>query len=82
MSNVDWSKAPDWAQYWAMDLDGDSFWYESAPELDVADGVWSTIKQESFGSEIRNVFAPAFGVDKKDWKESLSGRWQYRKKGE
>ena len=27
----DWSEAPDWAQYWAMDADGFQWWYAEKP---------------------------------------------------
>jgi hypothetical protein len=30
---IDWSKAPRWAQYAAMDSDGIWFWYSRKPEL-------------------------------------------------
>jgi hypothetical protein len=29
----DWKDAPEWAQYVAMDEDGDWYWYELKPEL-------------------------------------------------
>ena len=28
---ADWSKAPDWANYWAMEPDGYSDWFENKP---------------------------------------------------
>ena len=30
----DWSKAPEWAQYWAVDADGAQYWYENKPDCD------------------------------------------------
>lgn len=30
----DWKSAPEWANYWAMDRDGTSFWYAQEPILD------------------------------------------------
>jgi len=41
----DWSKAPAWANYWAVDIDGSAFWYAKEPEPDLDDegkeyGVW------------------------------------------
>lgn len=32
MSRPDWNDAPDWANYVAMDADGDWWWYEGKPE--------------------------------------------------
>lgn len=31
VAEPDWSQAPDWANWWAVDADGDAFWYESEP---------------------------------------------------
>lgn len=36
----DWASAPDWANYWAMDRDGTSFWYALKPTL--KDYYWNT----------------------------------------
>lgn len=27
----DWSTAPDWAQWWALDANGQAYWYERKP---------------------------------------------------
>lgn len=37
----DWSKAPEWARYWAMDESSGAWWYEKEPECKGDDGVWS-----------------------------------------
>jgi len=55
---VDWSKAPDWAQYWAMDSDGDAFWYEKSPLIDEPDGVWTAFV-DTFGGALKE-FASEF----------------------
>jgi hypothetical protein len=31
MSAPDWSQAPEWAQYWAINADLEAFWYECKP---------------------------------------------------
>ncbi len=35
MSDVkpDWSNAPEWANYWAFDADGQAFWFEEEPNV-------------------------------------------------
>lgn len=33
MSKPDWKDAPDWAEWLAMDEDGECFWYEKQPTL-------------------------------------------------
>lgn len=37
---IDWSKAPDWAQFVAMDADGRWHWYECEPDSEFRDGEW------------------------------------------
>jgi hypothetical protein len=37
---LDWSLAPEWAAFAAMDADGEWYWYENAPHADEAEGVW------------------------------------------
>ena len=32
MPQIDWSKAPEWANYHAFDKDGVGFWYENLPQ--------------------------------------------------
>lgn len=36
---IDWSKAPEWANYFAIDFDGEGHWFERQPALD-DQGVW------------------------------------------
>ena len=41
----DWSKAPAWANYWAVDINGSAFWFDKEPEPDCniegdENGVW------------------------------------------
>ena len=30
----DWSEAPKWAQWWAVDANEESYWFESHPQID------------------------------------------------
>lgn len=55
----DWSQAPEWARYTAMDSDGTWYWYGSKPEI--GDGAWVSQTHES--ARIT-----------KDWTESLQTR--------
>jgi len=38
--NIPWEDAPEWAEWAAMDMDGEWWWYENEPETDssVEDG--------------------------------------------
>lgn len=55
----DWSTAPGWANYVAMDKDGNWFWYEEKPELLSGVGVWHS----------DTLYELAFS-----WKDSLERR--------
>lgn len=39
MNEPDWSKAPEWANYHAVDQNGDTYWYENKPSA--FDEVWN-----------------------------------------
>lgn len=39
----DWSKAPSWAMWWAVDANGDAFWYSHKPEANTRD--WRSAHQ-------------------------------------
>lgn len=45
----EWSKAPPWAKYIAMDRDGVWFWHENEPTLGSRD--WQSMGQISFAGE-------------------------------
>jgi len=60
---VDWSKAPQWANYWAMDDDGVAFWHSGRPRIDRDDGEWR--------SSGRAKQAPEFDWEAEDWDASL-----------
>ena len=61
---VDWSLAPDWANWWAMDeRHKGTFWYEDEPMPG----------RETWGSNDEYTEAPDFGY-KGDWKQSLRKR--------
>ena len=57
----DWKDAPEWANYLAMDEDGQWFWYENRPKLDSLEWLDCT------------RFQPASGTGT-SWKDSLEKR--------
>jgi hypothetical protein len=63
----DWSKAPEWAQYWAVDGDGAVYWYENEPSTKefMGLGYWT---DGGFG---RKEF---IGHLRYDWKDTLAQR--------
>ena len=67
---VDWSQAPEWANYWAMSSykDGLAFWFESEPRQ----AGWLWIQPEAELGEL--LPAPDFDWPKDRWKESVVKR--------
>jgi len=66
---VDWSQAPEWANYWAMDNDcgiGIAFWHAARPRLNCDDREWQ--------SRGRAKWAPGFGFSPQNWTSSLVER--------
>jgi len=63
---VDWSQAPEWANYWAMDEVGFAYWYEHRPKISSRHGAW--------GVSERHGKAPNFGGAAIDWQDSLVAR--------
>ncbi|MEG0197735.1 MAG: hypothetical protein RR676_11135 [Acinetobacter sp.] len=65
---VDWNFAPDWGNWWAVDLGGCAFWYESKPFISEAfDDEWVC------RSYSRSINASPFNYQG-DWKSSLQER--------
>lgn len=63
----DWSQAPDNANYWAMDKDGDCYWYENMPILKRVYWLSINLMPNLYNS------APSFDYTGY-WKESLRER--------
>lgn len=63
--SIEWHLAPDWAEYVAVDFNGDMFWYEDRPTLDELE--WYPDSKAIY--EYKNV--PLEGID---WKETLFKR--------
>ena len=62
---VDWSQAPEWANYWAMCSYGGTMWFETEPRQSTS--FW----YQPIGDMLP---APNFGWSKDRWKESLVKR--------
>lgn len=61
----DWKDAPEWAQWVAMDADGDWWWYENKPEFDGESDRW-VLPENDFGRSIQ--------CEKKESEDSLERR--------
>lgn len=64
--NVDWTTAPDWANYHAFDQDGEGWWYASKPER--GNNFWWKADVQA---ENKNTLP-----DGADWEQSLTQRPQ------
>ena len=61
----DWSQAPEWASWWAMDMDKNCYWYED--KLHLGDVEWD---RHSIGKSFKSKHYGYTG----DWRESLRKR--------
>lgn len=62
----DWSKAPEWAMYHAVDRDKDSWWYQVKPELGEKEWI-----EPSYSGK---VHTSKFDLKDGDWTKSLTKR--------
>ena len=68
----DWSLAPDWANYWAVDMDGYSHWYSFAPVKNLKINGWTL---QNNGEGVDNIFdADPSSIYQGDWQDSLRKR--------
>jgi hypothetical protein len=66
MTQIDWSNAPEWANYHAFDESGSGFWYEEKPKLLSKSGIW--------GVTIRKVLPSNLINDKTCFADTLTRR--------
>lgn len=70
-----WTYAPEWAQYAAMDANGDWYWFEEKPEFDNVEWRPSSQIFEEFNSKALAYTYGVFDVDYPDnWMYSLLTR--------
>lgn len=68
----DWSQAPDWAKWWAMDADRKCHWFSKEPDLH--NGVSEYILGNN-GEGLDNIFLPSLDCEYTgDWRNSLRKR--------
>jgi len=63
----DWSKAPEWANYFAMDADGTWWWHELKPNVSE-----DNPSSSEWHNEGKTDYAFGFNLD---WKNSLKARF-------
>lgn len=65
---IDWTQAPAWAQYHAIDQNGNGYWFEDLPTISDYHSVWQTDEESNL---IASDFTLLAG---QDWRQSLVGR--------
>lgn len=65
---VDWSQAPDWANWWAMDCNGYAYWHSCSDMPFTSDEIFEIPNPQGHTSD-----APLFNYQG-DWKKSLRKR--------
>ena len=77
----DWSKAPAWANFWAVDSDGYAYWYRDQPKFDYeirpGQGEWLGHRDDtsSAGGWLRPSRNGTAGVWLRPWETEESGSW-------
>lgn len=66
MSKPDWSEAPEWANYMAMDDDGSWYWFEVMPQYDEEQNCWF---EDSINGQVKSA-----KISDMDGKNSLERR--------
>jgi len=74
MIKLDWNQSPLWAEWFAVDNDGEAWWYETKPNLKTKYGVW----RHEFNPE-PNIYwsceyAGNYPDAADDWQNSLKKR--------
>lgn len=67
---IDWSKAPEWADWHAIDEDGKGFWFEIKPSIDRVINCWDNKGGGSYDPSGTQNIGGVFS----EWKQSLQKR--------
>jgi len=75
MTQINWDKAPDWAKWWAMDVNGKCYFYEHKPYIDLGYNWWNC-----FGNSWLDVYSETYKISGIDWRQTLTRRPAYSEK--
>jgi len=67
--NPDWNNSPSWAEWFGIDEDGYSWWFETKPEANIRFGYWLQESEKSYDKLAGRCPEKAI-----DWKNSLRKR--------
>jgi hypothetical protein len=70
MLQIDWSKAPKWANYWAMDANGICFFFQFEPKILKKYDGWTAQKTDW---EL-DTNSQSYNLSGIDWRNSLTRR--------
>ena len=74
MIQIDWGNAPKWANWWAMDADGKTYWYEHKPYIDYTCNCrWAY----SFDNGCIDIDSNPYNLSGIDWRQTLTLRPGY-----
>ena len=81
MTEPDWNQSPSWAEWFAIDDDGEAWWYETKPHSKMNDGVWRQEfheniyrRSERYEAKPHAKLAGVYPEAAADWKKSLRQR--------
>ena len=76
MTNIqpDWSDAPPWAQWWAIDNDGYAYWYRDQPTYNAKYGGWLRTPGEEPDISLDHFWPFPFDNWDIDWSQTLRRR--------
>jgi hypothetical protein len=61
----DWSSAPEWAMWWAVDANGGAYWHTDKPSATVDENAW--LANDSMEWDVTSMVCP-------NWRETLTAR--------
>lgn len=65
---INWTQAPAWARYHAIDQNGNGYWFEDLPTISTFHSVWQTSEEGNFTASDFTLLAG------QDWRQSLVER--------
>ena len=81
MTEPDWNQSPSWAEWFAIDDDGEAWWYETKPLARLIRGVWRQEfpgniyrRSERYETKPHAKLAGVYPELADDWKQSLRQR--------
>ena len=65
----DWNAMPQWAQWWAVDANGDEQWFDQQPYIVINNSIWDSVGGQHYALGSRRELPLGY-----DWRLSLQQR--------